>query len=134
MMSDELDLYDSEVQQLLEILGRLQVKYGERRATHENLNSMANEAMDMAEKAGFLVTVSVFGDNGQPKLPPEITVHGRVDPSLFSFDPDREQFEAKRGVVDDVKVKEFLAKGGNKKQSVDIQAEVEAPEKQVEEC
>lgn len=117
---------------MLEILGKLQVKYGERRATFETLNSLADEAMDMAEKAGFIVTVSVFDDKMQPKLPPEITVHGRVDPSLFSFDPDREQWEAKKEIADDKSVKEFLAKGGTKEQAVEIQAEVEAPVKQVE--
>ena len=132
MSEESLDLYDSEVQQLLEILGKLQIKYGERRATHENLNSMANEAMDLCEKAGFIVTVSVFGDNGQPKLPPEITVHGRVDPALFSFDPDREQWETKKGVADDAKVKKFLAQGGTTDQAVEIKAEIEKPEKQAE--
>ena len=132
MSEESLDLYDSEVQQLLEILGKLQIKYGERRATHENLNSMAKEAMDLCEKAGFIVTVSVFGDNGQPKLPPEITVHGRVDPALFSFDPDREQWETKKGVADDAKVKKFLAKGGTTDQAVEIKAEIEKPEKQAE--
>jgi hypothetical protein len=129
---DSLDLYDSEVQKLLEILGRLQVRYGSRRATHENLNSMANEAMDLAEKAGFLVTVSVFGDDGQPKLPPEITVHGRVDPELFNFDPDREKWETKKEVANEAKVKKFLARGGTKKQSVDIKSEVGPSEKQAE--
>lgn len=132
MAEEELDLYDSEVQQLLQMLGKLQVKYGTRRATFENLNAMADEAMDLAEREGFIVTVSVFDDNMQPKLPPEITVHGRVDPSLFSFDPDREQFETQKGNGDDAKVKEFLARGGTKEQAVEINAEIEAPEKQVE--
>lgn len=131
-MSDDLDLYDSEVQELLQMLGKLQVKYGTRRATFENLNAMADEAMGMAEKSGFIVTVSVFDDNMQPKLPPEITVHGRVDPELFSFDPDREQWETKKQVADDKRVKQFLAKGGTKKQTIDIQSEVGPSEKQEE--
>lgn len=131
MSEDSLDLYDSEVQTLLEILGKLQVKYGDRRATHENLNSMASEAMDQCEKAGFLVTVSVIGDNGQPKLPPEITVHGRVDAELFAgFDPERQQWEVKKEVANDAQVKELLTKGGTKKQKVDIEHTVDAPEKQ----
>src|SRR4030042_1900546 len=113
MTEDSLDLYDSEGQTLLQILGRLQVKYGTKAATFENLNSMASEAMDLCEKAGFLVTVSVFDDNMQPKMPPEITVHSRVDPELFAgFDPERQQWETKKGVADDLKVKEFLSKGG----------------------
>jgi len=131
-MTGDLDLYDSEVNELLQMLGKLQVKYGPRRATFENLNAMADEAMGMAEKAGFIVTVSVFDDNMQPKLPPEITVHGRVDPELFSFDPDREQWETKKQVADDKRVKQFLAKGGTKGQAVDIQSEVGPPEKQEE--
>lgn len=124
----ELDLYDSEVQTLLQILGKLQVRYGDRKATYENLNSMANEAMEMCEKAGFLVTVSVFGDNGQPKLPPEITVHGRVDPKLF--DPERQQWEAQKEIIDESKVKDFLAKGGTQDQSVGVESEVTEAEKQ----
>lgn len=126
------DLYDSEVQTMLEILGKLQVKYGDRRATYANLNSMADEAMGLAEKAGFLVTVSVFDENMQPKMPPEITVHGRVDAELFNFDPEREQWEAKKGVADDKAVKQFLSKGGTKAQKVDVNAEVTAPERQAE--
>lgn len=130
-MSDELDLYDSEVQEILQILGKLQMKYGERRATFENLNAMADEAMELAEKAGFLVTVSVIDDETlQPKLPPEITVHGRVD--FTGFDPEREQWETKKGIADDGRVREFLAKGGTDVQKVDIDTTVEAPEKQVE--
>lgn len=129
----ELDLYDSEVQELLQILGRLQVKYGTRRATYENLNSMASEAMEACERAGFIVTVSVFDDNMHPKMPPEITVHGRVDPSLFNYDPDREQWETKKQIADDSTVKEFLAKGGTNAQKADIaEAVVEDPEKQAE--
>jgi hypothetical protein len=133
MSEESLDLYDSEVDTLLQILGRLQVKYGTRRATFENLNSMASEAMDLCEKAGFLVTVSVFDDNMQPKMPPEITVHARVDAELFAgFDPDRQQWETKKGVADDEKVKKFLTKGGTKKTKVDIEHTLEAPEKQAE--
>ena len=133
-MSDEsLDLYDSEVDTLLQILGRLQVKYGTKAASYDNLNSMASEAMDMCEKAGFLVTVSVFDDNMRPKMPPEITVHSRVDPELFAgFDPERQQWETKKQIADDTKVKDFLAKGGTKKTSVDIEHTVEAPERQSE--
>lgn len=127
----DLDLYDSEVQKLLQILGRLQVKYGTRPATFENLNSMQNEAMDMCEKAGFIVTVSIFDDNMHPKMPPEITVHGRVDPHLF--DPEREQYEAKKEVADDATTKEFLKRGGTKKQSVDIEPIIEPTEHQSEE-
>lgn len=124
-----MDLYDSEVQELLQILGRLQVKYGTRAATFENLNSMQSEAMEMCEKAGFLVTVSIFDDQMRPKMPPEITVHSRVDPELFTFDPEREQFEAKKKVADDAKVKDFLKKGGTKASAVELPSvEVEAPE------
>jgi hypothetical protein len=129
----DLDLYDSEVNELLQMLGKLQVKYGTRRATFENLNAMADEAMNMAEKAGFIITVSVIDETTmQPKLPPEITVHGRVDPELFNFDPEREQWEAKKGIADDTMVKQFLAKGGTKGQAVNIESEVGPSEKQEE--
>lgn len=129
-MSEELDLYDSEVQELLQILGKLQIKYGTRRATFENLNAMQNEAMDLCEKAGFIVTISIFDDNMHPKMPPEITVHGRTDP--HDFDPDRQQWEVKKEVGQEDSIKKLVSQGGTKAQKVDINATIDAPEKQEE--
>lgn len=125
-----LDLYDSEVQSLLGILAKLQVKYQYRKASFENLNSLQSEAMDSMERAGFIATVSVFDDNMQPSLPPAITIHGRVDPHIF--DPERQEWEAKKEIADDEQVKEFTKKGGTTDQHTEIKATVDPVEKQVE--
>jgi len=125
---DDLNLYDAEIQNILAILARLQMKYAERRATFENLNSLNSEAADTFEKAGFIVTVSVFDDDMRPVLPPSITIHGRVDPK--EFDPDRQQWEVKKDVAQEVEVKDFLKKGGTEDQSTKIKSTVDLPEQQ----
>ena len=127
-VADELNLYDDEVQKLLQIVARLQAKYSTRRASFENLNALSSEAMDLFEGAGFIATVSVLDEGMNPILPPSITIHGRVDPK--DFDPDRQQWEVKKGVAQDERVEEFLKKGGTSSQRTEVQATVEAPEKQ----
>jgi hypothetical protein len=124
----ELDLYDAEVQEILQILGRLQVKYGRRRATHENLVSLGNEAMEAFERLGFIATVSVWdSETLKPILPPEITIHGRVNPR--EFDPDRQEWEVKKQVAQDSTVKEFLKRGGTVEQDDQPQPIVEESER-----
>jgi len=125
---DELNLYDTEVQTLLGILARLQVKYSDRRATFENLNAMQEEAMELFERKGFIATVSVFDDDMHPMMPPSITIHGRVDSK--EFDPDRQQWEVKKEVTSDATVKEFLKKGGTSSQRAEVKATVEPTERQ----
>lgn len=130
-IADDLNLHDSEVERCLKILAQLQVKYAQRPASFENLVSLSNEAMDLFDKAGFIATVSVL-ENGLPKLPPTITIQGRV--TAKEFDPERQQWEVKKEVARDQQVKEFLAKGGTKDESVKTpEAVIDAPEVQQEE-
>lgn len=127
-IADELNLHDSEVERCLKILAQLQVKYAQRPATFENLVSLSNEAMDKFERAGFVATVSVF-ENGMPKLPPQITIQGRVTPK--EFDPERQQWEVKKEVASDQQVKDFLRKGGTTEQAVEApEAVIDDPEVQ----
>ena len=129
-IGDDLDLYDSELQKSLELLGMLQVKYAYRPATFENLQSLANEAMDGFEKIGLIATVSVWDEDGKPKLPPEITLHGRAEEK--EFDPERQQYESKRTEdVVEAAVQDFLKKGGTVNTAENVKS-VEVTDKEVD--
>jgi hypothetical protein len=121
-IGDDLDLYDAEVQEILQIAAKLSAKYSLRQATYENMRSLQEEAIDLYEQAGWLVVVSLLGAE------PEIEVLGRVEHR--DFDPDRQQWEVKKGVAEDERVKEFLRSGGTTSQKVEVPAEVDSPEKQ----
>ena len=131
-IADDLNLYDSEVQKCFEILTKLTYKYARRPATFENLNSLSSEAMDQFERIGLIATVGIYDEIGKPKLPPEITIHGRVTPK--EFDPDKQQYEVKKEVAVEEAVSKFLKQGGTTdERAAAIDAEITDVEKQVEE-
>ena len=111
-IGDDLDLYDTEFEAALQILGNIQAKYADKPATPENFQSMANEAMDKFEKIGLIATINFWDELGRPKMPPEIIIEGRVEHS-GEYDPERQAFETKRTEeIVDKAVEKLLKQGG----------------------
>jgi len=116
----EVELYESEINAVVELLNDLQFKYGYRRASCENLASLKSEAEDRFEELGLLVSVDwiMSGLSVEP-TPPTITIVGR----LTEFNPEQNRFEVGAGVADDYykakqekmnKMKKAQAKSGSK--------------------
>ena len=123
-IGDELDLYDTEFEASLQILGQIQAKYADRKASPENFQSMANEVMDRFNKIGLIATVNFWDEAGRPKLPPEIIIEGRNDEN-HEYDPERQEFEAKKTEeIVEKAVKKLLKQGG----TVDTKASVDSVE------
>lgn len=100
-MSDVLDLFDSEVKQIIELLAELNDK-----AKHRKLNygAFEREIREKFGKLGFTVDInwyrySVGGIEQVGSAMPEITVTGRTD-DKFQFDPDRQVHEAVSNVLE----------------------------------
>lgn len=94
-----LDLYDSEVAQVLAVLGELRERAAAKR---HNYNEFEREIRDRFAAIGFTVDVNwyEFALDGQPQegAMPEVTISGRADPS-FKFDPDQQVHEAVHDVL-----------------------------------
>jgi hypothetical protein len=95
-----LDVYDSEVKQLLEFQAALTERA---RSGPLNYAAFEREMRDKAAELGFTIDVnwyrySIDGAE-QDGAMPEITVTGRTD-TAFRFDPDRQVHEAVHNVLD----------------------------------
>jgi len=111
-IGDDLDLYDTEFEAALQILGNIQAKYAGKPSTPENFQSMASEAMDKFEKIGLIATINFWDELGRPKSPPEIVIEGRVE-NRDEFDPERQAFEAKKTEeIVEKAVSKLLKQGG----------------------
>lgn len=98
-MTDVLDVYDSEVEQIFGVLARLQDRARYRRHNYHDFQREIEEAF---AEIGFTVHVNwhEFERAGQKQdgAMPEVTVTGRTDPG-FSFDKDRQVHEATHNVL-----------------------------------
>jgi hypothetical protein len=98
--ADVLDVYDSEIEQILGVLGRLQ---DQARFRRHNYNDFDREIREAFAEIGFTVAVNwhEFEMDGQKQdgAMPEVTVTGRTDPG-FVFDKDRQVHEATHNILE----------------------------------
>lgn len=100
MANDVLDLYDHEVEEILQ----LQLKLNDRaRHRRHNYNDFDREIREAFAEIGFTVAVNwhefeIAGQKQEGAMP-EVTVTGRTDPS-FVFDKDRQVHEATHNVLE----------------------------------
>jgi hypothetical protein len=96
---DVLDIYDSDVEAIFGVLGRLQDRARYRR---HNYNDFDREIREAFAEIGFTVEVNwhEFSREGQVQegAMPEVTVTGRTDPSHV-FDKDRQVHEVTHNVL-----------------------------------
>lgn len=100
-MSTPLDVYDSEMVQILDVLETLRMRAKERR---HNYLSFQREIEERFGEIGFLVSVNwhSYAMNKVVQVGsalPEVTITGRVDPS-FRFDPDQMVHEVTSNILD----------------------------------
>lgn len=99
MPQDVLDIYDSDVEAIFGVLGRLQDRARYRR---HNYNDFDREIREAFAEIGFTVEVNwhEFSREGQVQegAMPEVTVTGRTDPSHV-FDKDRQVHEVTHNVL-----------------------------------
>jgi len=111
----EIELYESEIMGVWQVLKDLQEKYAYKKASYENLISLKGEADEKFGKIGLQVIVDwvLPGINVKP-TPPTITIVGRLNNA--EFNPERARFEIGEGVADTYyKAKREVNKMGNKK-------------------
>lgn len=93
---EDFELLDSEIMASLHALHHLNEKYSSRPATHDTLVSIGNEAQFLFNKIGLRVLFDwspiISGDS------PVLSIEGRIN----KFDPERQGWEVKRGVADEV--------------------------------
>lgn len=98
-MTDVLDVFDHEVDELMRIQQRLTDKARYHRV---NYNDFDREIREAFAEAGFTVHVNwhKFSIDGQEQdgAMPEVTVTGRTDPS-FVFDKDRQVHEVTHDIL-----------------------------------
>jgi hypothetical protein len=99
MATDVADLYDHEVEEILQ----LQVRLNDRaRYRRHNYNDFDREIREAFAEIGFTVEVNWYGfeAGGQPQegAMPEVTVTGRTD-SKHVFDKDRQVHEVTRNIL-----------------------------------
>jgi hypothetical protein len=95
-----IDIYDSEIDKILEVQQLLQQRARERMF---NYNDFEREIKERFEDIGFIVAVNwhsyaVNGEVQAMSAMPEVAITGRTDPS-FAFDPDRQVHEVTRNVL-----------------------------------
>jgi hypothetical protein len=98
-MTDVLDVYDTEVEKIFEVLTRLQDRAKFRR---HNYNDFDREIREAFAEIGFTVAVNwhefeIAGQKQEGAMP-EVTVTGRTDTG-FVFDKDRQVHEATHNVL-----------------------------------
>jgi hypothetical protein len=97
-MSDVLDVYDHEVDDLMRVQARLTEKARYRRV---NYNDFDREIREAFAEIGFTVQVNwhrfSVGGQEQEGAMPEVTVTGRTAPHVF--DKDRQVHEVTRNVL-----------------------------------
>jgi hypothetical protein len=98
-VADVADLYDHEVEEILQLQLRLNDRARHRR---HNYNDFDREIREAFAEIGFTVEVNwhefSVGGQKQEGAMPEVTVTGRTDPS-FEFDKDRQVHEVTRDVL-----------------------------------
>jgi len=111
----EIELYESELMAVWQVLKDLQEKYAYRKASFENLVSLKGEADEKFEKIGLQVVVDwVLPGISQTPQPPTITIVGRIGEA--EFNPEQARYEIGEGIADDYyKAKREVNKMGNKK-------------------
>lgn len=99
MASDIADLYDTEVEQILQVQERLNDRARHRR---HNYNDFDREIREAFAEIGFTVEVNwhefAVGGQKQDGAMPEVTVTGRTDESRV-FDKDRQVHEVTHNVL-----------------------------------
>ena len=100
MSADVLDVYDTEIDQILKVLERLQDRARHRR---HNYNDFDREIREAFAEIGFTVHVNwhefEIAGRKQDGAMPEVTVTGRTDPK-FTFDKDRQVHEVTHNVLE----------------------------------
>lgn len=98
MSSDVADLYDSEVEKILQVQMRLNDRARHRR---HNYNDFDREIREAFAEIGFTVEVNwhefAVGSQKQEGAMPEVTVTGRTEDHVF--DKDRQVHEVTRNVL-----------------------------------
>jgi hypothetical protein len=99
MAADIADLYDHDVEQILQVQMRLNDRARYRR---HNYNDFDREIREAYAEIGFTVEVSWYefaaGGQKQDGAMPEVTVTGRTEEHVF--DKDRQVHEVTRNVLD----------------------------------
>ena len=96
---EPIELMESELMGVWQLLQELQYKYGNRKGSFANLTSLRSEADEKFHALGFQVVVDwvMPGIMTDPQ-PPTITIVGRVDGSIFN--PEQNRYETGAGVAD----------------------------------
>jgi hypothetical protein len=96
---EPIELMESELMGVWQLLQELQYKYGNRKGSFANLTSLRSEADEKFHALGFQVVVDwvMPGIMVEPS-PPTITIVGRVDGSVFN--PEQNRYETGAGVAD----------------------------------
>ena len=96
---EPIELMESELMGVWQMLQELQYKYGNRKGSFANLTSLRSEADEKFHALGFQVVVDwvMPGIMVEPS-PPTITIVGRVDGSVFN--PEQNRYETGAGVAD----------------------------------
>jgi hypothetical protein len=96
---EPIELMESELMGVWQLLQELQYKYGNRKGSFANLTSLRSEADEKFHALGFQVVVDwvMPGIMTEPS-PPTITIVGRVDGSVFN--PEQNRYETGAGIAD----------------------------------
>ena len=96
---EPIELMESELMGVWQLLQELQYKYGNRKGSFANLTSLRSEADEKFHALGFQVVVDwvMPGIMVEPS-PPTITIVGRVDGSVFN--PEQNRYETGAGIAD----------------------------------
>jgi hypothetical protein len=96
---EPIELMESELMGVWQLLQELQYKYGNRKGSFANLTSLRSEADEKFHALGFQVVVDwVMPGIMVEQSPPTITIVGRVDGSVFN--PEQNRYETGAGVAD----------------------------------
>ena len=97
---EPIELMESEIMAVWEILRDLQTKYGHRQGSFNNLISLKHEADERFEKIGLQVVVDwVMPSISVKPTPPTITIVGRL--AGHEYNPEQNRYEVGHGVADD---------------------------------
>lgn len=100
MSENILDIYDSEVQKLLDVQAEIEERI---KAKQHNYNDLEREIKERFAAIGFRVVVNwwTYEIDGVPQegAMPEVKVVGRTD-TAFRFDPDRQVHETVHNVLE----------------------------------
>lgn len=131
-LSSQVDLLDSEVDQIYRILYVLNSKYAQRKDSKSNLVSLVHEAEELFRKLGFEITVALSrhvvqamgGSGAGASQYLTFSIDRRLNAD--EFDHDRQEWERKHLDINEEFAKRFLSTGGTKHADAGVTTEEEA--------